>query len=118
MPKSQGEELPACAWCNEQGMPCMQGTGKGTVCAACQQAKVRCDCGVGSLKARKQVHIIALRESPGGMEEGSGMGRWGAVIHKDLVELARVIWMQNTLLSEMLDILAEGALQSAARRRR
>ena len=46
------------------------------------------------------------------------MGRWGAVIHEDLVELARVIRMQNALLGEMLGVLAEGALRRAARRRR
>src|SRR6266581_2406021 len=74
-------------------MPCMQGTGG----AACQQAKVWCDRGVGSPKARKRVCIIAPRESPGGTEEGSGMGRWGAVIH---------------------EVLMEGALQRAVRRRR
>src|SRR6266705_5755222 len=96
--------------CNEQGMPCVQGTGKGTVCAACQKAKVQCDHGVGSPKARKRVRIIVPRESPGGMEEGSGMGRWGAVIHEDLVELAGAIRTQNALLGKMLGILAEGAL--------
>src|SRR6266705_1240094 len=73
---------------------------------------------MGSPKVRKRVRIIALRESPGGMEEGSGMGRWGVVIHKDLIELAGASWMQNALLGEMLGILAEGALQRAARRRR
>src|SRR6266704_1901717 len=99
-------------------MPCMQGTSKGTVCATCQRAKVWCDHGMGSPKARKRVRIIALRGSPGGTEEGLGMGRWGAVIHEDLVELAGAIRTQNALLGEMLGVLAEGALRRAARRRR
>src|SRR6266581_1931867 len=73
---------------------------------------------MGSPKARKRVCIIAPRGSPGGTEEGSGMGRWGVVIHEDLVELAGVIRMQNALLGEMLDVLTEGALWRAARRRR
>src|SRR6266581_9715986 len=49
--------------------------------------------------------------------DGGGV-RNGEVIHEDLIELAGAIRMQNALLSEMLDVLAEGALWRAARRRR